>query len=954
MVVAGAGTGKTTVLTHRIANLIRQGHARPAEILALTYTDNAAAEMQQRVHSELGAGASGLRVHTFHAYCNNLLIGCKKSFRVLDDKDLWIFIRKRIRDLELKHFVVAANVARFLEDLLEFMRRCQDELVGPERYAEYVSRLERGELPVPRVCRSKHVDELSDEEVLGRCREISSVFTKVEEWLKADNLGTFGHMITQAHAVLTTDADQLAVEKARAKFILVDEFQDANFAQVRILQKLAGETGNVFAVGDPDQAIYHFRGASSAAFELFYNAFPGSQLITLDQNRRSTSPILKAAFGVIRENPEAFARRGELAFRRAPLISARDERSRREGKVLDNCPVEAVVLTAKDVESADIINVIRESKRHSRCKWSDFAVLHRIHSHRDLLVEELAGQNIPFTIEAMDVTDTSPVRDLFACVGVVVSEADDAGLFRVAALPQFSIDPRKLRAGIRALPRNQEIGGVATVLTQIDGGPAILAKVRQVREEIAIRDVRGRDAIEIVIRRFGFDQDSPVIKAVLDFLSAWEKKPITDTGKLGEFVEYLELFREAGGCIPLPPTEEDAVRLLTVHSAKGLEFKHVFIIRASRPSFPASHKETLVEFPRELRFSESAVPEDDKALHDEEERRLFYVAMTRAKDSLTIYAKQGTGKKDPTPPGFLRDLLKDKTLANDLRSRPGIGFQTDIFAQATAPMTRTAEWLDMPPAADLSARLSASAVQRYEVCPLQFKLEREWRIPGEVPAAMQYGASMHRVLRAYYESVRLDRTMTDEHLIDYFRSDLAEAKIQDRYQHDLYETQGVEQLKALLASLRHLPKPEVLHTEEFFEVKIGESTVAGRIDRIDKLPDGSVVITDYKTGKPQSQDDANESLQLSIYALAAREKWGYEAKRLVLYNLGENTSVVASRTDIELQDAKLKVADVAQKVSEGRFEAKTGFHCRFCAYHSLCPATEKHIYTISTLTSKNN
>src|SRR5579872_4166521 len=236
---------------------------------------------------------------------------------------------------------------------------------------------------------------------------------------------------------------------------------------------------------------------------------------------------------------------------------------------------------------------------------------------------------------------------------------------------------------------------------------------------------------------------------------------------------------------------------MTAHSAKGLEFNHVFILRANSNSFPCSFKESLVEFPRELRDPDSISLQDDKTLNEQEERRLFYVAMTRARDSLTIYARRGKGK-DASPPGFMRDLVKDATLKRDLRERPARGFQTDLFGAAgTETLTRIAQWLSLAPATDLSAKLSASAVQRYEVCPLQFKLEREWRIPGEVPAAMQYGASMHRVLRAYYESVRLDRTMTDEHLIDYFRSDLAEAKIQDRYQHDLYETQGVEQLKAL-------------------------------------------------------------------------------------------------------------------------------------------------------------
>ena len=239
LVIAGAGTGKTTVLTKRIAHLVREGHARPDEILAVTYTKNAAQEMRQRVQEELrGTDLSGLRIATFHEYCKTLLEENGKKFGVLDDQDLWIYLRRRIRELNLKYFVRAAQLSKFLDDLLAFFRHCHDELVSPEKYEEYVQRLERGELPVPRVSRSKEADTLSDEEVVGRCREIAGVFTTVERMLREENLGTFGHMITNAYQLLQQDAE--LASRARARFILVDEFQDVNFAQVKVLQKLAG------------------------------------------------------------------------------------------------------------------------------------------------------------------------------------------------------------------------------------------------------------------------------------------------------------------------------------------------------------------------------------------------------------------------------------------------------------------------------------------------------------------------------------------------------------------------------------------------------------------------------------------------------------------------------------------------------------------------------------------
>jgi ATP-dependent DNA helicase UvrD/PcrA len=959
LVIAGAGTGKTTVLTRRIARLIRACGVRPQEILAVTYSENSAREMRERVQAELrGTEISGLQVTTFHAYCNNLLARCGKQFGVLDEKDLWIYLRKRIRELHLNYFVRAAKVSQFLNDLLDFMRRCQDELVGPDKYAEYVGRLERKELPVQRVSKSKDALSLSDEEVLGRCREIANVFTTVERMLAEDNLGSFGHMITHAHALLDRDNELLAREREHARFILVDEFQDANFAQVKILQKLASSERNIFAVGDPDQAIYRFRGASSAAFGLFRHHFPGAKVVVLDKNRRSTTPILRTACAVISKNPTTFHPEKETSFpyQRSPLVSKRDEDAASEGKSSQRDPVEAVILTAKENECFDLGKVIQEKRRRLRCEWKDFAILYRAHPHRDQVAVELAERQIPFSIENMDVMDMPEARDLFACLGAVVSPDDGASLFRVAALPQFAIDPEKLRTGMRKLSRDSESPGLAAVLPQIPGGAAVLEELQQVRDEIVRTNAKSRAALEIIIRRFAFDRSSRPLAAVLEFVSNWEKKAITNTKEIAELLEYMDYFREGGGAIPMPSHEDNAVRLMTAHSAKGLEFPHVFILRASSPWFPGSFHETLVEFPRELRDPDSVAQEDGKDLYLQEERRLFYVAMTRARDSLIIYARRGTGKKDPTPPGFLRELLKDAQLKRWFRDRPAHAFQADLFGAAITPVdgSRAGQWLLQAPGRDLSARLSASAVASYDICPLQFKLEREWRIPREAPAPMQYGASMHRVLRAYYDSVRFGRPYSEEALIELFRTDLGRARIQDRYQHDLYETQGVDQLRQFVSASQAAPIPEVLHAEEAFEVRIGNTTVVGRIDRIDRAPDGSVVITDYKTGKPQSQEDADESLQLSVYALAAREKWGYRVDQLVFHNLLENVSVISRRTGAQLEAARLKVDEVAQNIAAGKFEANPGFWCSFCPYRNLCPATEKRLYSIPTAKKVSN
>lgn len=950
LVIAGAGTGKTSVLTHRVERLVGDGHAHPDEILALTYTVNAAKEMQERVRKLLGGKV--VQATTFHDYCLQLLKRAHRDFGVLDDKDLWIYLRRRIRDLRLEHYIRAANIGQFLTDLLDFVSRCHDELITPERYEQYVARLERGEVPIPRVVKSKTA--LADAEVLGRCREIARVFSTMERWLEEDNLGTFSHMITRAHTLLHSDQSVLSEARAKARFILADEFQDANFAQIKILARLAAAGGNLFAVGDPDQSIYRFRGASSEAFDLFQRSFPGAKLVVLEKNRRSTTPILQTAFAVINENPPVFGKGagGVLAYHRTPLVSARDEEGKMAGAQIPSPLVNAIILKEKSSEGADLVSYLREAKRKSKCGWSDFGILYRSHYQRDDVVQELAEAGVPFVIESMDVSDTPEARDLFACLNAVVSGGDDVSLFRVAGLPGFKVNLERLRQVMRVIARDNreaQVVPLSAAMDRVEGGAEVLAAVQRAREEIRQRDAKGRAALEIIVRQFALDATSPILQAALYFVQQWELKKINQTTDIEELVDYLEYFREATGVIPLQANEnENAVRLMTVHGAKGLEFPHVFILRANSPSFPASFKETLVAFPRELRDQDSVTVADDKTLHNQEERRLFYVAMTRARDSLRIYAREGKGKIDKTPPGFIRELMGNRSAATWFRALPAEGAQATLDMAAAASglypnESQATLWFEMPVLEGLHRRLSASAVDTYERCGLRFKLERDWRIPAKPAAAMQYGAAIHRVLKTYFDSIRLGRPRTEEELIELFRLDLASSKIQERYQHELYEKQGLSQLREFLASVRSMDASQVLQTEESFEIKIGETSVVGRIDRIDRRPDGTVAIVDYKTGKARDQEDADESLQLSLYAIAAEEKWGYKVGALIFHNLEQNVPVITSRTALELVAARDRVTKAAAGIAGNVFKAKTGMHCNFCAFRSLCPEKEKRI-----------
>ncbi len=809
---------------------------------------------------------------------------------------------------------------------------------------------------LPRVVKSKHQGDLEKTEVIERCQEIARVFDSVEKMLVEKNLGTFGHMITRAHQMLKDDPALLEEERRRTRFLLVDEFQDANFAQVEILSLLAGTEANVFAVGDPDQAIYQFRGASSEAFTLFVTKFPATRVVVLGKNRRSLSPILRCAFGIVNENPPVFGQTlprtgSSISYQRAPLESLRDEEAKQRGDAVPAPLVEIVTWGDKEVEAADLAYRIqkkhKDKDKEQRCRWSDFAVLYRQHNHRDELVRELTELGIPFSIEGLNVLDTPEVRDALACLTCAVSPNDAASLFRVAALPQFGINPAELRAGMKAV-RRQELD-LHSVLSRLAGGPAVLGSVEALHLQVKKDGVRAGDAANAVVRHFGLPRSGLVV-AFLEFVEAWQGKLIAETGSPSEFLEYLDYFVQANGKIELPRSTGDAVQLLTAHSAKGLEYRHVAIVRGSSTSFPCAYKEPLIAFPQELRRSSAFSGRhgaDDKTLHEEEERRLLYVAMTRAKDTLAIYANQGQSKKDPKPTKFLREFMASLPYRKFWSTHSAAAVQDVLFAQSeeeqriALEQSKVAAWLMMPPSAGMASGLSASSIEMYEKCALRFKLEREWNLPRDVPAALHYGAAMHRVLHTFYDAQRFEREIGDEDLLEQFRADLAAAGIADRYQYDLYLRQGMEQLRQFFEAARSASPPEVLETECRFELQVGSAKLTGRLDRMDRTGADTVAIVDYKTGKPQSQEDADESLQLSLYALAARDMWKKRADRLVLHNLETNTLVITTRTDAELEEAKLRVQKVADGIAQGKFAPKVGYQCRYCPYRNLCPATEK-------------
>ena len=497
LVLAGAGTGKTTVLVERIAWLIEQGHAKPEEILAITFTDNAADELKARVEKRLRRKDPQIFAGTFHAYCFGILKRAGQDFNLLLPEDVYVFLRQRIDQLGLKRFIKPADLGQFLEDLKNFFDRCHEELVGPESFQEYVDSLRPG-AGLPRNCRSKDVEEMGAEETIERWQEIARVYTNSMRLLERENLGTFGMMIRNAVRLLESDRELLERERRRARFLLIDEFQDCNSSNIILAELLAGEAQNIFAVGDPDQAIYRFRGASSAAFEEFQNRFPQTEGVVLDENQRSRGNILRVAFAAINENPPVQSLGERVKFERAQLQSGRDRRDQQEGRFPFDEPVEIVLSGTHEGEAAVIGEEIARLRSDQRQGESSMAVLYRQHMQREEVMAELAAREIPFIVTGLNVLETAMARDLLALAVAAGNDNDADSLFRVCALPKFNLPADELRKKLSAASGQKSF---KAVLQTLESAAPVLAALKEAREFIAEQKLSAEGAFTYLVRQ---------------------------------------------------------------------------------------------------------------------------------------------------------------------------------------------------------------------------------------------------------------------------------------------------------------------------------------------------------------------------------------------------------------------------------------------------------------------
>jgi DNA helicase II / ATP-dependent DNA helicase PcrA len=972
LVVAGAGTGKTRVITERIRRLLEDDPDLAGDnILGLTFTDKAAGEMKHRVVKAAGERAEKVWLGTFHSFClEKILQAAHPEIQPLDDIDHGILLRRNIGELNLQIFRRLAEPAEFLRDFVAFFSRCQDELVTPDDYDRYVEELAR----VFEACKGALDEDARGvaEEKVARQRELARVYRTSERLLRERNLYTFGAQLLQSVQLLKQDAALLGRLREQYRYIVVDEFQDTNIAQLELLSLLAGKRGNILAVGDDDQAIYRFRGASFASFTIFLDRFcgvtgklaeagPGRFLISLSQNYRATRRILRVAGETIAVNEKS------------PLLPPKQLTTENsEGDKV------RVVEFANFEEEAHWVAADIERLHAAGAAWRDFAVLYRKHSHRENLVAALRRRGIPFVIRKFSILSNTLVRDLLAWMRLVAVPTDNISCARVIAAPYWGLEPRDLVRLTERADKNHRRplwDEVAAAQQESQAGASNIwrrevhltelvetfNRLRQCAREKTAPEFLQDVMTTLCVASAMNEEDRPYVERLTAFVKEWERK--SEGKQLRDFIEYLGYFYELGGDITIEEQPfDDAVQLMTVHGAKGLEFTHVYILRLSKYDFPSSPRRPKFEFPSELMKEEQ--PKED--FHIQEERRLFYVALTRAKRHLTLSTIVNRRKK-PSP--FLDDFLRNGTIqrrdVNQFEPKVSVlppeelpatatvsaptesaSLQGQLFSLIELPRaySRVALWAKSfhPPRPE-PLQLSSSAITTYEQCPMKYLFRHVWGIRGGPRPETTFGNVMHSTIREFVSAYRKGGKVSLEDLWMIYDREWSSAGFPDDYHEEEYRRAGREQLEVFHRRYTAAP-PEALHQEKGFELPLPDDVVVtGRIDQINRMADGGIEIVDYKTGKPRSEKQAEDDLQLSVYALAAREVLDLEPGRLVFYNLMTNEEVAGTRDTKALAETRDRIAAVADQIRAREFPARHGFGCNRCDYRPLCPAHEQLI-----------
>ena len=929
LVVAGAGTGKTNVLTKRIAWLIETGKANASEVLALTFTEKAASEMEHRTDVLLPLGVTETWIHTFHSFGRrmleeeSLLAGLPPDFTVMNEAEQQVFLGDRMQLLhELKHFRPLGNPYKFVEPIVKLISRAKDELISPADYAGYAEQLE-----------ASANDEATQEAALA-AKELARIYQAYEDWKHEALVVDYGDLIARIIELTRTNASVRERLKKRFKYVLVDEFQDTNVAQYELVKILLSDEQNLTVVGDDDQAIYKFRGAAVSNILGFLNDFPNSKQLVLAENYRSTQQILDAAYTAIQNNnPDRLEAKLNINKR----LVAKCESSQGE-------PVSFNFFQTEQDELKWIVDAVK-TEQEKGIPLNEIAILARANAQLDDVARVLTIANIPVqTPSDRHFLYQPEIRGVMAFLKVLAHPTYSLDLLKLALSPYYNANPEWLLLMNDAVrSRNQSFHEVLQDDTRPpwhvlpEEGRALMLRLRddlaRYRRMIASRNVweilyeflREHDALKLETEADNLRVAN--LAKIFEAIKAYSR-----AGRDPHTLSFVDHLDQLVGTLNSPTNDlgpdQTAVNLMTVHAAKGLEFNTVILPSLVQGRFPGVSRHDVLELPTEL--IKEQLPTGDE--HIEEERRLFYVAVTRAKQTLRLSAAEryGSGARLRKKSNFIAEALGETNSTAETFDKNTMAalFQFAPLARASTPL-RYSE-----PNGVLT--LSPAKIDSYLKCPNEFYWRYVLNAPGVASPVLTYGNAVHAGIERFH---RLRRDgMTD--------ADLLTQSVLEGF-HDAWNEEGFasqEQAREMLVRGENtlsrfvektVGEPQPTRFESWFHLTLPNSIeVRGRIDAL--YLDGEIEIRDYKTSESVANEaaakrKAKNNVPITIYGLAIKRETGRTPSRLVLDFVETNQLGIIVPTDEQLENVASLINKAAEGIRAGSFEPNPAQHfCDIC------------------------
>ena len=907
-VVAGAGTGKTAVIAERFRRLVTGG-APPSSILVMTFTDRAAAEMRERIEDLVGQSAPA--VGTFHAIALSWLradghaISVPAGFRIITGADRWILARELMWELGDLALTGDERPDDLVAPALHMLERLKQELVPLERLRAWAEKqggaprsgsarlgASRGESPL----RSE------DREKADLMQACVRLFRAYEQACRKDRLLDFEDLLTLTVKMLTERPALLDTYRTRYPHVLVDEYQDLNLAQERLVELIAGGAAP-FVVGDDDQSIYRFRGASRASLERFISAFPAAQTVTLGRNHRSSRRIVAAASALIANNDE-----------RLPKLL----RSSRSGEKVElwSCP--------DGVTEADAIASEASRLIESGLAAGAIAVLCRTNAIARPIAEALSKRGLPHVVTGGHGFYGRPeVKDVIALLRVLRDPNDVVAVARAVTRPPVWLEPDAALSMVRDRTESSPLDAM------VAWGPAsVFARQLQTLGALAARlDVRDlffelmqtTRYLEVLAQGLEVSEAAGAVANVSRFAELIAEFCETSADRsLAAYMRYLDL-------VLLSQEDErpadvegvgDAIQVTTIHQAKGLEFEAVFVPGLVEGRLPQSGRSPRFELPAAVLEPLVRGKEDVIA----EERRLLYVAMTRARRLLylTRASHYEGGRR-----------WRDSRFLEEVRSAgPRSVVQRDVAGAPIPPLLTLATSGEALPA----LVLSYSSIATYLDCPRQYWYRHVQRLPAVQTAEAVQGDVLHETLRRVAEARRVGTEVSAATLRATHQQVWNETAFPDARRAATFERNGASQLEAYRVQGGLNAQPEYL--EQAFTTSVDGWTLKGIIDRIDRTPEGWRII-DYKSGRPVRR--GRRDLQVALYALGAASALKLDSIELEMVYLASGESVRVEHTHGLLAEATKQGTEVAVGVRSGRFDARPDRRrCRLCPYRLVC------------------